>query len=398
MAPTFQLIGVEHSYFSGKVRAYLRWKQVPFTEIVPTQEVYRQVILPRVGWSVIPVLVVTDGSRRRYIQDTSDIIDEVERLFPENRVVPEEPRLAATCFLIELLADQWLVVPAMYYRWCFPEQRPFLEREWGAMLAPTRPVPERLAVAREAMKKFARMAEGIGATTATGPAIERSFERLLELLSAHLLSHEFLLGSRATLADFAFMGPFYAHLLHDPVPGHVMRMRAPLVSAWVERVMGFPTACPATVTPDGELLPTSPPTEELLLTDTLVAVVQHMLDEYAPIFSQTVQKMKGANFEDDALVPRALGFTDFELGGIAAKRSVSTMDLWKAQRFYDCLDSSTRAWVGATFGVSGSQMLSHCSSLGKDGEARVKRVENVLRRGWRDSSTYSEYVGKPSKL
>ena len=44
-------------------------------------EVFKRVILPRVGWAVVPVLVVTlPGEAPRYIQDTSDIIDEVERL------------------------------------------------------------------------------------------------------------------------------------------------------------------------------------------------------------------------------------------------------------------------------------------------------------------------------
>jgi hypothetical protein len=51
-----------------------------------------------------------------------------------------------------------------------------------------------------------------------------------------------MLGGRPTLADFAMMGPLYAHLFRDPVPGKLVRTRAPLVGSWIERVMGHPTA------------------------------------------------------------------------------------------------------------------------------------------------------------
>eukprot|EP00959_Pyramimonas_sp_CCMP1952_P409564 8583323-Pyramimonas_sp.AAC.2 len=39
--------------------------------------------------------------------------------------------------------------------------------------------------------------------------------------------------SRPSLGDVALMGPFYAHLYRDPVPGHLMKTRAPLVARWV---------------------------------------------------------------------------------------------------------------------------------------------------------------------
>ena len=100
------LIGCEHSYFTGKARGYLRWKGVPFAEVLSTLEVYGTVILPQVGWAVIPVLKIEGevGAAPRYVQDTSDIIDEVERLFPGLFPVrPACPRLRALCAVVELL-------------------------------------------------------------------------------------------------------------------------------------------------------------------------------------------------------------------------------------------------------------------------------------------------------
>src|SRR5262245_56944377 len=49
MASRHQLIGAEVSYYTGKVRAYLRYKDIPFEEVLATRETYRDVILPRTG-------------------------------------------------------------------------------------------------------------------------------------------------------------------------------------------------------------------------------------------------------------------------------------------------------------------------------------------------------------
>lgn len=54
MTQGYTFYASEVSYFSGKVRAYLRYKRIPFSEMLNTREAYREVILPRVGWPVIP--------------------------------------------------------------------------------------------------------------------------------------------------------------------------------------------------------------------------------------------------------------------------------------------------------------------------------------------------------
>ena len=76
-----------------------------------------------------------------------------------------------TCYLFELLSDQWLSLPAMYYRWLFPEQRGFLETEWGSMMAPEALPAERLSAARQSMKQFANAATGLGASEHTAVRI-----------------------------------------------------------------------------------------------------------------------------------------------------------------------------------------------------------------------------------
>ena len=76
---TYTLIGTPVSLYTGKVRGYLRWKNVPFTERLSTREVFKADILPRVGWSVIPVVIHQDGSGPGItLQDTTEIIAYVE--------------------------------------------------------------------------------------------------------------------------------------------------------------------------------------------------------------------------------------------------------------------------------------------------------------------------------
>jgi len=68
--PPVRLIGHEFSLYSGKARAYLRHKQVPFVE--SATPVDRKLIEQHVGRRVIPVVVTADGE---FVQDTTEIID-----------------------------------------------------------------------------------------------------------------------------------------------------------------------------------------------------------------------------------------------------------------------------------------------------------------------------------
>lgn len=61
-ASSYLLYGSELSYFTGKVRAYLRWAGLPFEEVLSDAEVYRQVIMPGVGAAVIPVVRTPEGT------------------------------------------------------------------------------------------------------------------------------------------------------------------------------------------------------------------------------------------------------------------------------------------------------------------------------------------------
>lgn len=120
----YHLIGSEHSLFTGKARAYLLWKGVPFDEVAASMEVYMACILPRTGVAFVPVLASADWTD--VVQDTSAIIDYIEARHPARPVIPRTPCRRIVSRLMETFADEWLVIAAMHYRWNFPEQQEYI--------------------------------------------------------------------------------------------------------------------------------------------------------------------------------------------------------------------------------------------------------------------------------
>ncbi len=169
------------------MRAVLQWKQIPFVEVAADADVYREVIVPRVGFPVIPVLITPSGET---LQDTTGILDELESRFGEYTVYPSTPRQRLIALLLEIYGDEWLVIPAMH--------------------------PPMHA------------------------AIERSYESLLCDLDAHFAQHDYLLGTRPSVGDFGLNGPLYAHQYRDPASGPLMRKLAPSLVRWVERMQHPP--------------------------------------------------------------------------------------------------------------------------------------------------------------
>src|SRR5436190_6197317 len=65
---SFTLYGWEVSYYTGKVRSYLRFKGIPYTEIAPTLFDYYVTLRRRTGVVAIPVMRTPEGE---WWQDSS---------------------------------------------------------------------------------------------------------------------------------------------------------------------------------------------------------------------------------------------------------------------------------------------------------------------------------------
>ena len=321
MPETYALYGAEFSLYSGKARSYLRKKGIPFREINPSAREYKRFILPRTGVAFIPVVRTPEDE---VIQDTTEIIDRLEHRFPAQSVYPECPLQKLIALMLELYGDEWLVIPAMHYRWNFPQaNQPFINEEFGKMMMPLLP---RFLARRIGAKVGARMngfVPLLGIDQETIPEFEGSYEALLSELDQHFSEHDYLLGQRPSIGDYGVIGPFYAHLYRDPYPGALMRERAPNVVRWVERMQSAEKAT-------GEFFAAGN------IPDTLVPVIKRMVIEQLPILKDGIIKLadwKAGN--PDQKIPRSIGKHEFTIGTASGTRIVVPYTLWMWQRVAD---------------------------------------------------------------
>ncbi|MGI9432729.1 MAG: glutathione S-transferase N-terminal domain-containing protein [Myxococcota bacterium] len=400
----YRLFSWEHSYFSGKVRAYLRFKQEQgalgpgYEDILATPELLQGLLLPRSGSQAVPQLQAPDGT---WIQDSSDIVDYCEAAHPDAPVVPDPtsaPRQCLASYLIELLADEWVVVPAFWERWYFsedgraPSHRAFNELQWGAVLAAGMGATMRrgagagffqtamnIAHARtEPRGVYAGLVE-LGCDAETEHAWQASQHHLLGLLEAHFSEHDYALGGRPSLADYGLIGPLYAHLYRDAVSGFALRTHFPIVSEWVERTNGesalnarkygqslYSVDASGTLTPRCATSDGGAWVENDTIPETLLPVLGVFFDEMWPVLRRSAEVLTAfiasdahsaggevpgktftatPGFEEHQRGEGALTHA-FEIRGVKGRRMVVPYQMWMLQRLERVLSACTASEPG----------------------------------------------------
>lgn len=338
MSEPFILYGAEVSLYSGKTRAYLRYKGAPFEERLSTLKVYREIIVPNIGRRIIPVVCTPEGE---YLQDTTAIIDALEARFPQAPVYPDTPAQRLVALLMEVYGDEWLVMPAMHYRWQYKRQnlRTIL-RAFGDTMRPDAPRWLKPIIGMVPALVFGGMYQNyFGIGKPMHAAVERSYEGFLDEFNAHLAVHPFLLGTRPSIGDFGLIGPLYAHLYRDPAPGKLMRERAPHVARWVQR-MQHPLPCSGEFLPNDEIPP------------TLLPLLARMFREQAPVLQDTARAVAEwcATHPEVEHLPRVIGRHRFTLEGASNDRAIQPYAQWMFQRplfFYQQLPDAERARIDA---------------------------------------------------
>ncbi len=220
------------SYFSGKLEAYLRYKEIPYEFCPMSRRRYRE-LTARTGAFQVPGVELPDG---RWMTDTTPMIAWFEAAHPEPRVIPAEPLLAFVSQLLEDHADEWLWRPAMHYRWSYAADRRLLSDflVWEMLVDMPLPHAAKLLLIRR--RQRGTFVRGDGVDAHTWDHVEGSYLRMLDALEEILQRRPFVLGDVPSLADFGFMGPCFRHFGHDPTPLRIMQNRAPGVFAWIARV------------------------------------------------------------------------------------------------------------------------------------------------------------------
>lgn len=327
MSSNYTLYGAPLSLYTGKVRSYLIYKNLPYQEVFSSLKVYKNIIIPKTGVRFIPILKT---SADEYIQDTTVIIDTLEQRHSQRPVIPTTAKQKLVSHLFEIWADEWLLIPAMHYRWN-KDNFPFIYQEFGKVVAPKLPAFIRAFIGKKLGKKFKGFVPILGITEHSIPAIESWYEEhVLGLLEQHFAEYDYLLGGAPSLADFCLMGPLYAHLYRDPAPGEMMKRIAPNVAKWVER-MNQPVSEPGSWLENDEIPP------------RLEEILSRMFKEFWPVLENTANALDNWNntHPDKNDVPRTIGNHKFKLGDISEERAIMTFHQWKMQRVLACYKEST---------------------------------------------------------
>lgn len=231
----FRIVGVGASPYTRKLRAAARFRRLPFRFVVAGSKEANA--LPKRSLPLLPYLVApdADGALTQVQSDSTPILTFLEEAYPQRLLRPVDPVLRLLDLLIEDFGDEWLSKCMFHYRWSYaPDTKhasAYLPYTTFMQIAPDQGVQ---AAAAFAARQISRIGV-VGSNTITGPVIEASWRRFLEVFDAHLQNQPFLLGHRPGAGDFACYGQMTMLVITDPTPAAVASDVSPRAYAWTER-------------------------------------------------------------------------------------------------------------------------------------------------------------------
>jgi glutathione S-transferase len=232
MADGYRIIGAEMSPYSVKVRSYFRYKGLPYHWILrnaASQAEYEK----HAKMPIIPLVVMPDGTG---IQDSTPIIDRIEKLCPEPSIHPADPVAQFVSALIEEFGDEWGNKWMFHYRWSREVDQISSAGRIARMRGPKTGEQEHAAFAAQVRARMVDRVWFVGSNATTAPQIETGFLEMLGLLNDHLAQRPYLFGARPAFGDFGLWGQIY-EMWTDPTPGALIGGGAPHVLDWVHRML-----------------------------------------------------------------------------------------------------------------------------------------------------------------
>ncbi len=359
MSKPYVMHGWHLSFFSGKTRAYLNYKNIPFVDHAVDAVTLMWRIPRKTGATVMPVVVTPQGE---WLQDTKHIVDTLEPRFPESTVMLSTPRQRIAAQLIEAWVDEWWIPVAMHYRWVYPENYPLFESDAGKALLPGFPWFLQKRMAAYVAKRLRSYLPSVGIVPAQYEVQERWTEQMLDVFEKHFATMPYLFGTKPSFADFALLGPMYGHLSRDPYPKRVLVDPRPHLKAWVQRMNTVKAGQGAFLADDA-------------IPETLNPVFDAIFTEFYPMVGGIRDELNKAVATLDpqrSRVPRVLGRIEFPMGGGRYSRLAMPYTLWMMQRVLDSYRAMTpeaRASVDAWAATRGAP-----EAMRFDLGVRLKRV------------------------
>ena len=235
-ADRLRIMGGTGSPYTKKMLAVMRYRQIPYSLIWGDPgPVLDEMGLARPKPLLLPVLVMPQlngGDVARC--DSTPIIRDLEAIYAGRSVLPDDPAIAFLDYLIEDFGDEWCTKYMFHYRWHPAE---------SADNASARlPLGHNICLDseehRRAKEDFARRQIDrlyvVGSNEMTAPVIDRSYQRFLAIMEAHLATQPFILGNRPGVGDFAIYGQLSQLVGFDPTPRAIAHDVSPRAVEWVD--------------------------------------------------------------------------------------------------------------------------------------------------------------------
>ena len=236
MADLYRIFGAEMSPYSVKVRSYFRYKAIPHQWIL-RNAASRADYEKHAKVPIIPLVVTPQGIG---IQDSTPIIDQMEKLYPEPSIHPEDNVARFVSVLIEEFGDEWGNKWMFHYRWNRDVDQISSAGRIARMQAPHAGEQDHAGLTDKIRTRMTGRVWFVGSNAETAPLIEAGFAQMLALLEEHLASRPYLFGARPAYGDFGLWGQFY-QMWRDPTAGALIEGDAPHVLDWIHRML-FPRA------------------------------------------------------------------------------------------------------------------------------------------------------------
>src|SRR5258708_37572969 len=132
---------------------------------------------------IIPLVVRPDG---KGIQDSTPIIDAMEKLYPAPSIHPDDGIASFVSALTEEFGDEWGNKWMFHYRWAREVDQISSAGRIARMRGPKASEAEHAAFAGKVRARMVDRGWFVGSNEVTAPQIEAGFLDMLRLLDRHL--------------------------------------------------------------------------------------------------------------------------------------------------------------------------------------------------------------------
>lgn len=229
----FKLMGLRPSPYTVKVESYFRYKGLPY-EWVSRSFNREKLFQQHAKVQLIPLVFFPLGEA---MQDSTLIIERLEREHPQPSIHPEDEALWFLSCLFEEFGDEWCNKLMFFQRWFYKADAKatgdrlateLLEGRWWRPLI--KPITAKFLVRRMVPRLVYS-----GGNEVNIPQLKESFIELTALLDTHFSSRPYLLGAKPCFGDFGLWCNLY-QAWTDPTAHAHLAASTPALVTYLKRM------------------------------------------------------------------------------------------------------------------------------------------------------------------